>query len=185
MSITTRQILNISSSDFNKLSERELRKYVQTLANTANKRISTLRSSGLSSPALSYIESGGKISTRGKKLNELRSEYMRAKGFLESKTGSVRGARGVMNSTIQMLGARGVNINQSQYNDFWKAYERLKAAEPSVANKGMNYRVWGEIAEALHDTDDIEKIVENIYNNLEIIYEENEEDDNLWTLLED
>ena len=123
---STASLLDMSIGEFANLSKMQLRQVVSRLSDTANKRFRSLTKSGVESLALREAEeSGGKFSTRGKGLDELRAEYLRVKDFLSARTSTVRGARSVQNEAIQDLkniygdDLRGVDIRQL-LNDFYK-----------------------------------------------------------------
>lgn len=89
--MTTSELLNLSSVEISKLKKPQLRKIVQTLASTSNKRLKRLQQKGISTPASRYVDKSGKFSTKGKNINQLRAEYIRAKNFLQSKTSTLKG----------------------------------------------------------------------------------------------
>lgn len=173
--MTQNELLNLDLDAMNKLSRSDLAKAVTTLGRNVNSRLNRFKRSGIESPATSYIErSGGKISARGKALNELRSEFVRAKGFLQSQTGSIAGAVKVQNKVISQLKNMGINISREQYNVFWKTYEKLKELKSSISDRAYKYAVLDEIEEKIKDTgkspDEIaismSKELESIYENL-------------------
>lgn len=173
--LTVKNLLSISSSDFSKLSQKDLKKAVSVLASAGNKRLRRLEKSGVTSSAYRHItHSGGDFSIKGKNLNQLRSEFIRAKNFLQSKGGSVTGARKIQRETISSLEKVGVTLTEKQYNDFWEAYEKIKELSPEVANRRFKYGVLQNIADYMNDTDnmDVDDIVSTIYENLSLIYEE-------------
>lgn len=174
--LTVKQILNMSVSEFNKLSKTQLRKATQTLASAGNKRLKRFESSSVSSSAYQHIiKNGGKFTTKGKNLNELRAEFLRAKTFLSSKGGSVSGAKKIQKETLDTLKKQGVDLSVEQYNNFWKAYERLKEMSPEVSNRGLKYNVMGDIAELMEqDITNPEELAEIINSQLDRIYEEQE-----------
>lgn len=172
--LTVNQILNMDIADFNKLSTPQLRKVTQTLASAGNKRLRRFESSGVSSGAYRHVQrSGGNFSTKGKSINSLRSEFMRAKTFLTSKGGSVSGARKIQSETIKTLNKQGVNLTNEQYNNFWETYERLKEMSPEVASKGLKYVVMGDIAELIDEVNP-EELAGIMSEKLDELYEEQE-----------
>ena len=94
--LTIENILSMDIDKFNKLKEPDLKKIVGRLVSAANKRIRRMESAGIESPALSGVKrSGGTFSVKDKNLDQLRSEYARAKRFLTSKTSTIKGAKKV------------------------------------------------------------------------------------------
>lgn len=173
-------ILNMDIETFNKLNTSDLRKVVGRLVSAGNKRLRSFEKAGESSPATRYIEkSGGVFSTKGKDLNALRSEYVRAKNFLESKTGTRKGWENSKREVIKGLKKNGVEMSVDQFNDVWKAYEDLKELSPDVANKGLKYAVLKDIADMVTDSNkSAEEIANSIHENISKIYEEQAELEN-------
>ena len=172
--MSVKNILNIGIDAFNKLKTSAMRLVVGRLVSAGNKRLRAFERAGESSPATRHVyNSGGVFSTKGKDLNELRAEYVRAKNFLESKTGTLKGWRQVKKETIQGLKKQGVEMTESQFNDVWKAYEELKELSPEVANRGLKYSVLKEVADMVSDKDkSADEIAFAIHDNLSQIYEE-------------
>ena len=172
--MTVQDILNMDINTFNKLNTSDLRKVVGRLVSAGNKRLRSFERAGESSPATRYVaKSGGVFSTKGKDLNALRSEYTRAKNFLQSKTGTRKGWKQVKKEIIAGLKKQGVEMTDSQFNDVWKAYEELKELSPEVANRGLKYSVLKDVADMVTDTDkSADEIATVLHENLSKIYEE-------------
>ena len=172
--MSIQDILNMDINTFNKLNTSDLRKVVGRLVSAGNKRLRSFERAGESSPATRYVaKSGGAFSTKGKELNALRSEYTRAKNFLQSKTGTRKGWKQVKKETIAGLKKHGVEMTDSQFNDVWKAYEDLKELSPEVANRGLKYSVLKDVADMMTDTDkSADEIATALHENLSQIYEE-------------
>lgn len=181
--MSIQDIMNMDINTFNKLSTSDLRKVVGRLVSAGNKRIRSFERAGESSPSTRYVEkSGGKFSTKGKDLNALRAEYTRAKTFMQSKTGTRRGWKKVKKETISGLRKNGVEVDESQFNDLWTAYEDLKELSPEVANRGLKYGVLKDIANMVSDTDKTaDEIAMTLRDNLSQIYEEQVDLDNEFT----
>lgn len=176
-----RDIMNIDSKTFNGLNLSEMRKVVGRLVSAGNKRLRAFDNAGEDSPATRHVKmSGGKFSTKGKNLNELRSEFVRAKNFLQSKTGSRRGWKEVKKNTISGLKKAGVEISSDeQFNDIWGAYEDLKELNPEVANRGLKYAILKDIANmTVESNENAESIALKLHENLDKIYEESVAIDN-------
>lgn len=174
--LSIKDILNMGIDKFNKLNTSDLRKVVGRLVSAGNKRLRSFERVGESSPATRYVEkSGGLFSTRGKDLNALRAEYVRAKNFLQSKTGTRRGWKQVKKETIKGLKKQGVEMTESQFNDVWTVYEDLKELSPEVANRGLKYSVLKEVANMVTDENkSADEIATSLHENLSQIYEEQE-----------
>lgn len=172
---TWQNIVDMTPEQFNKLSKQELRGYTQILASAGNKRIKRMQEAGQSSKSMEAVLQRGKFSTAGKSQSELRAEFMRAKRYLESKTGSLAGAKKVQRETINTLHEKGINVSSEQYGEFWRIYEELKKNDPTVANKGMMYAVLERIAEYQRDHMESHEILENMQADLQGIYENQKE----------
>lgn len=172
--MSVQDILNMDINTFNKLNTSELRKVVGRLVSAGNKRLRSFERAGESSPATRHVEkSGGAFSTKGKDLNALRSEYTRAKNFLQAKTGTRKGWKQVKKETIAGLKTQGVDMKESQFDDVWKAYEDLKELSPEVANRGLKYSILKDVADMVTDADkSAEEIATTLHENLSEIYEE-------------
>ena len=172
----TQQLLNMELDDFSRMTKEELKKAVTTLARTANQRIKEFEQADETSPASRYIaESGGKITASGKDLNQLRAEFIRAKDFLESKTGFVSKWNEVKQKTVESLSDEGVEVSESEFDTMWKAYERLKETNPEIANKELKYTILQEIANMASDRRRTPaSIARTMQNRLSQIYEREE-----------
>lgn len=173
-------ILNMEIEDFNKLGVSDLRKVVGRLVSAGNKRIRSFERSGESSPAYRRVmNSGGVFSTRGKNLNELRSEFMRAKSFLEARTGTRKGWNETKRKTVQSLKEQGVEVDNEQFDDLWKAYEELAEVDPEVKSKRLKYAILVDISKMLDDPSiDANSIALELHSKLDTIYEQRMEEFN-------
>ena len=171
--MSVQDILNMDSVTFNKLSTSDMRKVVGRLVSAGNKRLRSFERVGESSPATRHVaKSGGSFSTKGKDLNALRSEYTRAKNFLQSKTGTRKGWKQVKKETISGLKNHGVQMTEKQFDKVWKAYEDLKELSPEVANRGLKYSVLKEVADMVTDeSKTADEIAVTLNENLSQIYE--------------
>lgn len=172
--MSVQDILNMDIETFNKLNTSDLRKVVGRLVSAGNKRLRSFERAGESSPATRHVEkSGGAFSTKGKDLNALRSEYTRAKNFMQAKTGTRKGWKQVKKETIQGLKKQGVEISENQFENVWQAYEDLKELSPEVANRGLKYSVLKDVADMVTDTNkSADEIAMALHENLSEIYEE-------------
>lgn len=170
---SVKDILNMDVQTFNELSKSDLQKVVGRLVSAGNKRLRNFEKRGESSPATRAVErSGGKFSTKGKNINELRSEYARARNFLTSKSSTVTGYKKVKKETADALKKSGVDVSPETLDNVMKTYERLKEVDPNVSTRGMKYRVLSEISSMVDDDTDPEKILDTMQERLNDIYEE-------------
>lgn len=172
--MSVQDILNMDINTFNKLNASDLRKVVGRLVSAGNKRLRSFERANERSPATRHVaKSGGKFSTKGKDLNALRSEYTRAKNFMQAKTGTRKGWKQVKRETIAGLKKHGVEIAESKFDDIWTAYEDLKELSPEVANRGLKYSVLKDVADMVTDTNkSADEIAMALNENLSRIYEE-------------
>lgn len=169
-----KDILSMGLKEFNKLTSSDLRSLTTKLVSAANKRVKRFELSGEKSPALSRVEQEGKFSIRGKNFNEVRSEFARAKRFLESETGNLRGARRIRTRVTENLAKSGVDISPDQYNRFFDAYEKLKQMSPEVADRRFKYMAMREISNRIEGNEDPATIARQLTTEFNNIYEQQE-----------
>lgn len=154
--MTVKEIMNMQYAEFNRMTEKELRAVVLVLADAGNKRLKDFETEGISSPAYVYIKDhGGKFSTKGKNLQELKHEFTRAINFMGSATGTVRGARKLYIQVSTKLAEKGVKITPEQYDKFWKSYEKLKDKDPRITERQYKYGVLTAISNVIQKKPDI------------------------------
>lgn len=146
----TQQLLDMDIRDFNRMTKKELKQAVRTLSYTANRRLRSFEAEGEESPATRYAqESGGRFTGYKKDtVNDLRAEFMRAKGFIEAPTSTLEGWEETRSSTLDTLEEKyGIeDFNEEDWDRVWKAYERLKETDKRVTEKQFKYNVIEEIA---------------------------------------
>lgn len=87
-----KQLMRLRPSTISRMDAATLGKVVTRLSSAANKRARRIAAKGISTPATRAMErSGGKFSSKGKDINELRTEYKRVKSFLKSETSTIKG----------------------------------------------------------------------------------------------
>lgn len=174
--LSVKQILSMDVSDFNKLSKKDLQKITGRLVSAGNKRIRRARAAGVSSPAFAYVENnGGMFSTKGKTLNQLRAEFVRAKNFLDAETSTIKGANKFIDESIEALAHEGVNINRDDFAEIMKLYESLKRSDPKVSERGMKYAVLTELSSYVESKLDSEEILNKMQESLSNIYEKEQD----------
>lgn len=161
------------------MSRKDLAKATSTLAQASNKRLDRLKKKGITTPASEYIKKhGGRFSTKGKDIIELREEFQRTKGFLESETSTLKGYRAWENKIATTLknntGIDYNSLNELQKRKFWKAYAKLEELdEANVYNQRYKSSV-NEIYTAVKNglkMKDIEKFANEL--NAHIYAEDN------------
>lgn len=105
MSMKVKDILQLSDTAINKMSRKELAQVTSILASAGNKRIARIEKAGVTSPAVQSVKSHeGKFSVKGKNTNQLRSEFARARNFMQNTTSTVKGARASARKMEKTLG---------------------------------------------------------------------------------
>lgn len=181
------QLLSMDENQFNRLSEQEMRKAVRTLAIESGKRVRELESieDDFISPALTRIRrSGGKISSSGKNLNQLRREFTRAAAFLKDQTSTAQSFKHFRADLEYELQKNGVPLTEAQYKRFWKAYNKLTEQHKDIENiRSFKYEVMRNIIEQVDAGSNPDEIVENFEKEvdgktrLQEIYEKHQEND--------
>lgn len=166
-------LVDISIDEFNRLTKSELKEATQVLASAGNKRLKRMQAAGVTSPSAEHVLKRGKFSTEGKTFQQLKNEYMRAKNFLQSRTGGLREMARLRSESMEALEAAGViGVTAENYGEFWRAYEELKKSDPSVANAKMKYLVLQEIADKQREGKNFDEIVTETKQQLQDIYEQ-------------
>ena len=119
-------------------------------------------------------KSGGMLSTKGKDLNQLRTEYARGRDFLNMETSSRKGYEDVQKKTVETLRDRGVDVTTDELDDIFEVYGRLKEIDPSVGVILSSSQVIGEISK-LDNTQDVQTRIMQAKERYNELYEENQE----------
>ncbi len=169
---TVNDLLKLDYTSFMDLSSTGLRQVVQRLADAGNKRLKTLERVGYSPAREAVFKSGGRFTTRGKDVNQLRAEYIRAKNFFEAETSSVQGARKSKSNIIKGMKAKGVNINDDDFNKIFSIYSKLQDIDPIVGQREFKYEVFKLISDEVDRVDlSSDDIVDALRGRLDEVYE--------------
>ena len=137
--LSIKDIVDKSYSEIAKLNERDLKDLSSRLVSALNKRIRRMIASGQESAALNQLarEQGidlsvsiPKFSVKGKKFNELRSQFIQMREYATRQTGSLRktettkGLTQVKRRYEELVGPQ-IFGNLRQERAFWKAYHRF------------------------------------------------------------
>lgn len=133
-------IMNKDWNDLAKLNLADLKALTQRLVSASNKRLKRLESSNVgdySGALQGRKKSGGKFSTKGKNINELRSEFRKAKSFLKSKTSTITGTRKVINTMSKKITGSGLDKiggfrSERTYKRFWNLYHQLEQTQSGL-----------------------------------------------------
>lgn len=143
-SMNTEELLSLDFDVLDMLSESELRKIVTKVGSTVNKRLKRLEAAGLSdTPAAArMVREGGKISVRGKTAEQVKAEYMRAKGFYNAPTGStVSGVRQYEKKVQRDFARKGYSVSDSLMRKYQRLYDESKDLTPERIKQIMKYMV--------------------------------------------
>lgn len=201
-----KSLINMDVKEFNKLTRDELQVAVEKMRNNALRKVETFVKHEMSSPAvIGYLQSSAKnivgydvrtrdamqtfmitaqqeiadYDNREKNLQELRREFVTQKKFLSAKTNTLKGYKEYKKNVINELKNEGINISEEQYSRFFFAYERLAEIEPSVKERGFKYNILKTLSEYTEDERyDMDDIISRMVNEIEEIYERNQEIDN-------
>lgn len=176
--LSVNDIISMSGADLSKLSLSDLRKVTGRLVSAGNKRIRRLEQAGLTPSSLAKLDiSGGAFSTKGKDVNQLRAEFVRARQFLKNKTSTVSGYKKQLKDTEKRLQEKGVNVEPGTAEKLLNLYSRLKETNPEVSTRALKYTALKTIANEirLETGDSTEEILANIRDELRKQYEKNED----------
>lgn len=173
---TAKQILAMDEKQWLQLSEQEMRKATKILVDVATKRVKRLEQQipklG-ASPALATVDRGGKFTTKGKNLNQLRQEFMRVKGFLQNYESTVKGFKKVKKQTVEKLKKGGVIISPENESRMWNIYRKYAELDNRMnGDKDFKYKILREVAEYIDDDLDDDTITEKLEAKYHADYEE-------------
>lgn len=173
------ELSNLSMGEFSSMTRSELSKVVSRLSSTANKRMKRLENNDIQSPAYrGAVSSGGKFGSKGKTLNELRSEYMRVTGFLKSKTSTVKGFRQVRKDLITRIGANEEDLTTEIENKLWSVYNEMGSLSAFIQGSGDRQKF---IYDTIIDNPNasISELINFVSDKLTDVYEDGEEIDDI------
>lgn len=167
-----KQYMNLSAKEVASMTEKEMRAAVRSFQKVVSARMSRLTKGEYQSQAARYMAERGKISTKGKDLNQLRAEFKRAKTFLQAKTSTVTGVKQVMAEYTKGLQAAGVSVTKGQAAQIFSAIDKIKAMDPKAAGKGMKYALARAMSLEAEDGKNAEAYALEFGEKLDEIYEE-------------
>lgn len=166
---------NMDISDIAKMSKAELSKITVVLGSAVNKRYKRLEQAGQTTPASNILkETGGKISTKGKSLNQIRREFKRAYDYMNAKTSTLTGYKKVVKETVGRIESKtGVKLSKAQASAFFKLLDKAKEIDPSKAGYtgDTNTSLYQELAERVKSGEDVENIERDLNNIIDDAYE--------------
>lgn len=140
--MTTKEIMEMSFDDLNRLKFNDLKELTKILSKTANRRIRTIVDRYEKTPAIEgMIESGGRFSVSGiKTLNAMRKEFSRVRNFLQDQTSTVRGVEKWKDNSIEQLAKqKGINISRTDFDLIYKRLSDLKKFDKKYGENLMKY----------------------------------------------
>ncbi len=174
--LSIKKILEMTPGDLNKLGKKDLQKITGRLVSAGNKRIRRAEEKNITSPAFAYIrDNGGVFSTKGKNLNQLRSEFARARNFLTAETSTIKGAEKFRDESIANLKEVGVNISPENFDKVMSAYETLRRSDKSIIERGLKYSVLNEIETMVDTKLSEDEILADITKRLKDIYKKEQD----------
>lgn len=170
------RIKGYTYEQYNKLSEKELRKEAQTLAGIARKRVKRLEKEG-GSYALTWLDKqlgGGGISTRGKTRNELLHLFSTLKQFLDMETATVSGKKKVEKNVIASLKKENIDIDEQNYDKVFKALGELDKNFEELSDKDIRYKAIDNIQAMVKKNKNIsvDDLVENMKERITGLYKD-------------
>ena len=172
-------IMDLSWERLNNLTLKEMRQLTGRLVSASNKRIRRLSTAkrGTSSFAYQYIEERGKtFSTRGKDINQLRTEFKTAKQFLSMKTSTIKGWNKYRKEMEQRTGyatsGESVEWSDSTWKKYWKVYRRFSETHGGTYKKGDSDRIQQMLMDIMNSNDkrksadSFQKMIEEEYTEM-------------------
>lgn len=172
-------IMDISWEKLNSLNLEDMRQLTGRLVSASNKRIRRLSTAkrGTSSFAYQYIEERGKtFSTRGKDINQLRTEFKTAKQFLSMKTSTIKGWNKYRKEMEQRTGYitddESKEWSDSTWKKYWKVYRRFTETHGGTYKKGDSDRIQQMLMDIMNSNDkrrsadSFQKMIEEEYTEM-------------------
>lgn len=141
--LSTEQILKM---DVYKLGSKGLKKVLNRLVSTANKRIRRLEQYDKVSPALASLHRKRKyFSTKGLSYNQLETEFKAVKNFLQAETSTIKGFKEYRAEITYHLDEF---ESEEQESNFWKTYNKWIDTHPQLA---MKFKDTNQIQQMIYD----------------------------------
>ena len=179
--LTQKQVLSLTTDQMLRMSKPELRLAVQTLADVANKRVKRAEAGGFISPAISDVQRGGRFSTKGLTLNQLRQEFARAKGFLQDPTTTKKGYKSYVQQIREEMEDMGYEgLSDNQIARMISLHDELSRVDPGKAGRDERYKIYKELAEmtgggSYRDGEAVETDLTNAINSASNAFEGGEQ----------
>lgn len=185
MALSTKQVLNLSIKDVERMGQRELRQAVSTLRSTSRKRYERMAEKEMWSPAMRGISSKSPNedvvfpSIRGMDVTTLRNEFKRYRGFLNAPTSTIKGAKQYEKTQKNIItDVVGENMTEDEVVEFWEIYEEMKESDVGgVLDYKQVMEVVGDVYEERRNPNNRKKrtkraIKQEVKKRLNKIYED-------------
>ena len=124
------------------------------------------------------MKSGGKFSTRGKTVNQLRTEFIRARDFLKMKTSTQKGYERVKQDffdRVEATTAQKISLSDDELNKFWRIFDKTESdIAPFVTGSQQGQKLVFDIFIKNNNMSE-EDLIKKIYQKFDVYYEEQEE----------
>lgn len=162
-------LLNMDSNTFSSLSENNIRKAIKKLMPEVKRRIKEFGKDA--SPAVEKFQrSGGKFALGKQDLTALRTEFMRIKMFLDSKTSTKAGWTETQEKTLKTMKELGLEFTKENFSDVWKAYSLLLELDKSISAKEFKYLSLRRIIELQGEGKSTYEIATEVHEDFERLY---------------
>lgn len=144
--LTLNQVSALDENLIRRAGTEQLRSYVRTLADVANKRLKRLEQRGLSELSPAYRATGERprFSTKGLTEGQLRQEFFRAKSFLEGDTSTITGTQKLRKKLADRVGRQ---FSPDEEKRFWKVIDLVRDSNnpfAGLADSPPTFGEWGE-----------------------------------------
>ena len=181
--LSIQDIMDIDIDTFNKLGERDLRAITSRLVSAANKRIRAFEKKGIETPAMRSLGSDKRFTTKlapnvnkTQRVNKLRSEFSRARNFLQMKTSTFKGFRSYEKQVKEEFQkSTGRTPDSSQIGRIFTILHKLQQSG-AIAGRGTtgSEKARQMITDIMLDNPDLsdDEVLERVYSDYNEYYEE-------------
>ncbi len=175
---TVKDLLEISSSRFAAMDERERRALVTRLSSVANKRVKSVEKVGKNVPSLDVVGDLGRFTAKGKSDTELTGEFLRLSRFLSDPTSTAKGAMAFVEETVSR--AKDIFKSKGEYDPwteeqneaFWDLYGDWR--EVGLSKGLTKYEIADIVGDSIDMHNDIQSREEYIRDAIEREYRKRE-----------
>lgn len=137
---TAKQLLDMTAAEFKQLTVEEAKDAIKVLQKSANQRARRVQAAGIDSPAVKNLKTNP-ISAKSDDIDQLKSEFMKAKNFMESKTSTIPTYNEYDERQKEILAEQfGLpkDMSKKQRNRILKKYHELQRRYPSQLQKDVS-----------------------------------------------